>query len=285
LLPENTVEVDLAAAGPAPAGSLRTIRDLSDDRVLYAPRTPAITSVALPSGAVAVTIARGDEKADDIDIAVYRDGKRVAAHLPGTTAVWKDEAAKGGHCYTVETRYRVSGNVSQRARPACSWGAALTLPASSFSAVGGTMRSEYGRDFYQDWGDKGHSITVTFVARHSGEHLVQAVYSNGAGPINTGITCAVKRVTIEDLATGAVAGAGYMMMPQRADWSSWGDSSFVRGTLVAGKSYRIRVTDDVRSVNMSAFDHFRDYTGGRGGTDGAFSRVNLAALKVMTLAP
>ena len=74
-------------------------------------------------------------------------------------------------------------------------------------------------------------------------------------------------------------------MPQRADWASWGDSSFVRVTLQAGKSYRVRLEHDQKSVNMSAFSHFNDYTGGTGGAGGAFSRVNIAELKVLSLVP
>jgi len=34
-------------------------------------------------------------------------------------------------------------------------------------------------------------------------------------------------------------------------------------------------------VNMSAFAHFEHYTGGLGGRDGAFSRVNIADLKIL----
>ena len=34
-------------------------------------------------------------------------------------------------------------------------------------------------------------------------------------------------------------------------------------------------------VNMSSLAHFEAYTGGLGGRDGAFNRVNIAELKVL----
>ena len=111
---------------------------------------------------------------------------------------------------------------------------------------------------------------------------MQAVYGNGAGALNTGITCAVKYVTVEELPAGTVKASGYLIMPQRADWASWGDSSMVAASLTAGKSYRIRVAHDSKAVNMSAFAHFADYTGGTGGTGGAFIRANIAELKILS---
>ena len=109
--------------------------------------------------------------------------------------------------------------------------------------------------------------------------------ANGAGAINTGITCAVKKVTVEELPSGNVVGTGFLVMPHRGDWGSWGDSSFVRVKLTAGKSYRVRLAHDDRAVNMSAFDHFSAYTGGTGGKGGAFYRVNISELKLLALVP
>jgi hypothetical protein len=51
-----------------------------------------------------------------------------------------------------------------------------------------------------------------------------------------------------------------------------------------GKTYRVVVTDDANSVNMSAFQHFASYTGGTGGSSGSFFRVNVAEVKILGLA-
>ena len=148
--------------------------------------------------------------------------------------------------------------------------------------MGGSWTTDYGKSFYQGWGDPGHTLTLpSFTAAATGEHLVQVAYGNGAGPINTGITCGVKLARIEDTSSGAVVGRGYLVMPQRGAWGSWGDSSFVRASLTAGKTYRVVLADDASGRNMSDLLHFAAYTGGTGGSGGAFFRVNVASIKVL----
>jgi hypothetical protein len=293
--PRNLVEVELAepvkSDAPAAPTALRTITDITDYRVLFAPRTPSITGVAVAAGKLTVSVDVAGEAAEGATVSLYRDGVRVAKDLPSGTTSWQDAQTSGetspSHCYTAELRYP-SGNVSQRARPVCFWGSGsariTSIAATSFDVTGGSKTTAYGRTFYEAWGDAGHTLSATFQAARSGDHLVQAVYGNGAGSLETGVTCAVKKVVVEEVG-GAVVASGYLVMPQRADWGSWGDSSFVRAPLVSGKSYRVRLEADARAVNMSAFQHFADYTGGAGGSGGAFSRVNVAELKVLALAP
>ena len=145
--------------------------------------------------------------------------------------------------------------------------------------------TDHGRSFYEAWGDPGHTLTTTaFTAQATGDVLVQLTYGNGAGGTTTGITCATKLVRVEDSATGAIVASGYAVMPQRGNWDTWGESSFVRAKVTQGKTYRVVVADDTKSVNMSAFSHFSAYTGGTGGSSGPFYRVNIADVKVLGLA-
>ncbi|HVH45870.1 MAG TPA: hypothetical protein VM925_26130 [Labilithrix sp.] len=292
LLARNLVEVDLEEPA-GPGASVRTITDVSNYRVLYAPRTPSLSNLHVAEGKLTFSIDRAGEAAADVELSLYRDGVRVANALSGVTSSWSDPATSGetspSHCYTVEQRYVATGNVSQRARPVCFWGTSnariASIPASSFTVTGGSATTAYGRYFYEAWGDPGHTITATFTASRTGEHLLQAVYGNGSGGLTTGITCAVKRVVVEELPAATVVASGYFVMPQRGDWSSWGDSSFVRATLQAGKTYRVRLDNDGKATNMSAFAHFADYTGGTGGSSGPFFRVNVAELKVLARVP
>jgi hypothetical protein len=284
----NLVEVDLDdASGATPATTVKTISDVTNYRVLYAPKTPSITALGPSGGKLALTLDRAGESTTDVELSIYRDGVRVAEGLPGTTTSWTDPTSSEtspSHCYTVEQRYIVSGNVSQRAKPMCFWGlgeARITsLPASGFTVSGGTSTTSYGRFFYESWGDPGHTITTTFTASRTGEHLLQATYGNGSGGLTTGITCAVKRIVVEELPAGTTVATGYLVMPQRESWSSWGDSSFASANLQAGKSYRIRLDGEGMATNMSAFAHFTDYTAGTGGTT-PFFRVNIPELKVL----
>ena len=93
----------------------------------------------------------------------------------------------------------------------------------------------------------------------------------------------MKRIVVEDEATGEVVAEGMVMMPHLADWSRWSNSSFVEADLDAARTYRIVIRGDDDMVNMSSFAHFESYTGGLGGRSGTFNRANVAELKILAL--
>lgn len=287
----NVVEVTLTETGASAGQQLRVVTETLDYRNLFGPRPPSVTSVVNGPGGLRVTWEHREDNAADITVNVYRGAIQVADGLPGTTTFFDDVTAPTPdtvtHCYTVETVFTVSGNRSQHAAPVCDWGPASqrvqTLPASTFVAVGGSYVFNHGRFHQQEWGDPGHVLTATFTAQHSGAHLIQPVAANGAGPISTGITAGIKRVRVERASDGVTVGAGYAVMPHLGSWDVWRDGSFVRVPLELGVAYRVVVDMDAYAVNMSQREHFADYTGGTGGTAGAFHRVNIAELKVLAL--
>ena len=216
----------------------------------------------------------------------------MADDLSGALTTWTDPEPEAGAftspCYVVESTFVASGTHSQHSPPFCWWGPGAsritTVDASSLNAVGGQGSTNHGRFHYENWGDDGHSLTlVSFTPTQSGPHLIQATFGNGAGGITTGVTCAVKRVRVEEVAGGAVVGTGVLLMPHLGEWSRWEDSSFVRADLSAGTEYRIVIRGDDDMVNMSSFAHFELYTGGLGGRDGVFNRVNISELKILAL--
>ncbi len=290
-LPDVSVfDVVLIDSGAEP-GEIRAVGEdaVADYKNLFGPKDPAVTNVALENGRLRVSFDAGGESAAEIAFDVYRDGALVAEGLPGSTTSWLDEGSEGhatkSHCYTVESRFAGSGNASQHARPFCYWGPGYdrikTFGAASFQAQGGSLAFEYGKQHYQGWGDPGHTLTVSGVQpSFTGEHLIQLTAGNGAGPVNTGITCGVKMVEVKS--GGQTVTARPIAMPHLGAWSEWRDSSFVRVFLDASKTYDIVIRYDDRAVNMSAFQHFALY-GGPGGKDGAFHRVNIAELKLLTL--
>lgn len=283
---ENRLDVVLEA-GTDPSATITETTD-AQWRNVFGPRTPRITALAAVGGRVQLTLSTTE--AADVRLRVYRDGAVVADDLPGTTTTWMDTSFDAGSartpCYVVEATFSSSGNHSQHSPPACWWGAGFsritTFGASAMTNVGGTGVTNHGRFHYENWGDAGHSLTTpSFTATQTGEHWLQLTYGNGAGAINTGITCAVKRVVVTDATSGAEVGDGIVMMPHLGTWSTWADSSFVRVRLEAGRSYRFVIRGDDRAVNMSSFAHFEAYTGGTGGSSGTFNRVNVAELKVL----
>src|SRR5690606_33078779 len=181
-------------------------------------------------------------------------------------------------CYVIETSY-ASGNHSQHASPACWWGPG-NVHIASFGAdqlinVGGNGVNNWGRFHYEGWGAPDHSLTLpSFVPSQSGTHLFQVDYGNGAGAVNTGITCAVKRLRVERVSDDALVGEGVLIMPHLGAWDRWEDSNLVPIELEAGVEVRVRIIEDAQTFNMSSLQHFEIYTGGLGGVDGAYNNVN-----------
>lgn len=286
---QNRVDVVLAAGLPR-AAALTEVSP-SDWRDVFGPRTPRVTSITEVAGRLELALDRSGEAAGDVTWTIYRDGLAVAEDLPGDTATWTDSAIDPGGprspCYTAELRF-ASGNASQHAPPTCWWGRGnahiTTILASDMSNVGGSPSTDHGRFHYEPWGDAGHSLTVSaFTPAQSGLHLLQVTFGNGAGSINTGITCGIKRVVVEDTATSEVVAEGALIMPHLATWSRWEDSSFVRAELTAGRTYRVVIRGDDEMINMSSFAHFEPYTGGLGGRSGEHNRVNIADLKIFAM--
>jgi len=288
---KNTVVVQLGP-GVKPNATLKAV-DGAQWQNVFGPRTPKITAIVATAQGVRLSIALEDPgEAADASLRIYRDGVVVADGLSGSTASWEDTSVSpsgsSSPCYVVEATFKTSGTHSQHSSPNCWWGTGsgrvIEISAAEFVSVGGNYVNNHGRYHYEGWGDAGHKITVEeFVPSTSGQHLVQLAYGNGAGPINTGITCAVKRVVVEEKDTGVAVGSGIVMMPHMGldRWELWSLSSFVRVNLVAGKSYRLVVDGGGRAMNMSSFKHFEAYTGGIGGKSGVFNRVNISHVKIL----
>lgn len=276
---------------PEPGRALHEVNDFGVE-ALYGPKPPTVGAIApLPAG-LQVPLSLNGADPGRVAYEVLRDGVVVAAGLPGSSTEWIDPGTHQGspsHCYTAQLRYLATGLASQRAAPSCWWGVAYqrirTFTATEFTAVGGTLVNNHGRPHYEAWGDPGHSLTLpNFTPDGTGRHLLQVVYGNGSGPINTGITAAVKRLQVVELPGGATVAAGYLPLPQLGAWSEWRSSSFLPVELRADRSYRVVIDDDAHAVNMSAFEHYARYTGGTGGA-APFQRVNIAELKVLRLDP
>ncbi|MCB9683094.1 MAG: esterase [Alphaproteobacteria bacterium] len=280
----STVSVTL---GPGVLGGPRVpeVVDTGDYRDLWAPPAPSGTAVAAEPAGLRVTWEAVPE--NGVRYAVYRDGSRVADDVVATT--WIDGAATpdaATHCYAVEAYYFTSGLRSHHGAPICWWGApsrVVTFDAHALiqTAGTGTWSTDHGRPHLMDWGGPDDTLTVFGVRpQWTGPHLLQLVYANGAGPVNTGITCGAKRLTVRDAVTGEVLGEGTVALPQTGTWDRWVDGGVVRVDLEAGRDVDVEVRD---VPNMSALEHFRTYTGGLGGGAEPYGFVDVAALKLLPM--
>jgi len=116
----------------------------------------------------------------------------------------------------------------------------------------------------------------TWTAPAGGSYRVALDYTNDHGPINTGITAAVKMLVIR--CAGSDEQRLPIVMPHsvRAQRSTW-----VRFTAKAGSACRFDLDD---GFNMSYLAHFAHYTSGSGGSSGPLNQADVHALLIAPLA-
>jgi hypothetical protein len=128
-------------------------------------------------------------------------------------------------------------------------------------------------------GDEGKPVEGTWprhwTAPASGDYRVSFNYSNDHGPINTGITAAVKMLAIR--CDGAAEQRVPIVMPHsvREQRSTWG-----RFSAKAGAQCSSTLED---GFNMSYLSHFAHYTGGVGGADGPLNKADVRGLVIAPL--
>jgi hypothetical protein len=115
-----------------------------------------------------------------------------------------------------------------------------------------------------------------WTAPAAGAYRVALDYANGHGPINTGITAAVKMLVVR--CEGAAEQRLPLVMPHSigVQPSTWG-----RFDARAGARCRFSLED---GFNMSYLAHFAQYTGGSGGSAGPLNEATLHDLRIAPLA-
>lgn len=113
-----------------------------------------------------------------------------------------------------------------------------------------------------------------WTAPHAGRFRVYLRYANPHGPINTGITAAVKRWRI--VCAGQPLQEGPVVMPHSVRVQHSTAWTF---EAQAGAECRLALDD---GFNMSYLDHFARYTGGAGGAAGP---LNTADIEGLVIAP
>jgi hypothetical protein len=182
----------------------------------------------------------------------------------------------------VESFYPDSGNCSHLT-PAGFYGSKeniIEIPAASMKNTGGNLVDKH---HFENWGKPDHQLRIdSLTVNKSGRYLFSVRYSNGAGPINTGVTCAVKRIEITEAGSSKPIAAAYLIMPHTADWKRFLDSSAVQADLKAGTDYTVKIFEDPYARNMSYFDHYEPYKNTGNGAS-PYNYVNIASLEAILI--
>jgi hypothetical protein len=278
---------DIHLQSPDAGAEPDTIRlvDVRNDRILYGPVQPAwVTAhnggVTVEDGRLKLHFTHPDPAG--VVFNIYRNGKLAAGRIRASS--WVDEQSLDhmsvAHCYTVEAIDPKTGNSSHLTPFICysPEEEKHIIQANEMKNRGGSLVSGH---HFADWGDPRHELlTRPLAIDQSGRYRLRLEFSNGSGPVNTGITCAIKALEVVDDASGRVVATGYVIMPQSGNWQRWDLSSPVMADLEAGREYRFRIREDEYSRNMSYLQQNERYTALPGGGDDGYNYVNIASLHV-----
>ena len=268
---------------------LNLIADLHDGRTIYGPAQPqwkdiGQDGIAVQNGLLALhfSCATGS----NVVFNIYRNGEVCAQKITATD--WIDPHSgnfTNQTCfYAIEALDAETGNASHLSptRFYLSTNDQWEIPARAMKNRGGSLADDR---CFMDWGKPEHELAVkNFTAPRGGDYFLRTEFSNGAGPVNTGITCAAKKIEIRNTRSGEIIAAGYLVMPQSGDWKRFDLSSIVRARLAAGESYSLRIFEDEYSRNMSYQAQNERYTSWPGGGTNAYNFVNIAAIRLWHIA-
>jgi hypothetical protein len=193
------------------------------------------------------------------------------------------KAAKGRNADVVNRNFDTL--ISQRTNPACYWGndkltflRADTAVNNIVSGSPAQLKDDHGRKAWSDWGVPGEELTFAFTPTVSGSYHVLLRYGNSFGPVNTGVTAAVKQMEI--VGAGQTPIKGVVVMPHLPSWDIWGESTVVPVKLEAGTEYTIKLSDFYNMSYLASNATYND----RGGKEGILNRANITELILRRMA-
>jgi hypothetical protein len=240
-------------------------------RRVFAPPSPVLLA-ATREGAAVNLMWQGVIPGASVQI--DRNGEALAANGTAGAGQFKDDSIRGpgAACYSLAQRFDDTGLGSLPSRELCVTDAAAAgltpNDGSTVSAIDGVAQ-------YADWGLPSQEFRSNFTAGVSGWYRFEFKYANSHGPINTGVTAAVKGLTAR--CGGEPEQLGSVVMPQTVPAGSWRFSTGFFFKAHAGDACVLEVAD---GFNMSYLESLAHYTAGQGGRSGALNRAAIAAAQI-----
>ena len=287
LRPVNVWTLHLKA-GAGGAAQIRKV-DPTDRRAIFGPGQPQWAEPAITENRGRLTLHFQPGCRTPVTFTISRNGKVVAAGV--TKRNWTDPGSRDfRNCalfYSICAVDRRSGN-SSHFTPVRHFPVAeptLVLPARELKPRGGKLLNDHHIGYWGAPGDEVHS--GTFAPSRKGTFRIRVRYANGTCPINTGISCCVKRLEVLQGRGGRVVASGHLLMPGlgHGNWERFEWSSPIQAKLDPRRQYAIRIYEDEVSRNMSGLAHNQRYTAFPGGGDEVCNRADIAAIEILRLGP
>lgn len=193
----------------------------------------------------------------------------AAPQLQAERDAWRVHAPAGSTLYLDGRQYR--GDL-----------AALRLPRDGVAhCLSLTARDAHWESLHSPTVCTGTQTTLggadawSWQAPAAGRYRVSLRYRNPNGPINTGVTAAVKRLALH--CAGRPAQRRPVVMPHSAGEQ---DSTHAVFDLPAAGACTFALEE---GFNMSGLEHFAHYTGGAGGRSGVLNAAGVTALQLVRI--
>ncbi|MBN5061131.1 glucosidase family protein [Stenotrophomonas pavanii] len=221
--------------------------------------TTTVQLVAAPSRALPASTADANARASATPAVpqVRRSGKGWSVPVAEGQVLWRD-----GRAVTAVTQ-----GVARIVDDGLQHCLSLTMRDGALESLHSPMRCVGPQQLLKG------ATRWQFTPAKAGQVRLRLQYSNPSGPINTGVTAAVKQLALQ--CPGQPLQRRTVTLPHSVAVQ---DSTSATFPVTRG---RCTITLE-EGFNMSALQHFAHYTGGKGGRDGV---VNQAQVRALTVAP
>ena len=218
------IYLKVAGSGNKPFESVNWV-DVKNERLLYGPAMPEWNTtkdegITVEEGCLKLHFTHPD--VSNVSFNIYKDGMCVESNNEQTT--WLDQSSKDYtsvvYGYAIEAVDRETGTVSHLStiNRYFNQKKSYVIPANAMKNQGGSLVDGH---HFGDWGKSDHELRAGFTVSNNGQYVICTEFANGSGPVNTGITCAVKRLDVRELGSGTAVASGYLIMPQSGNWKRW----------------------------------------------------------------
>lgn len=258
------------------------------DAKVFSPEAPVAVTIKNVSGKYVVDFKNAaNQVADDLRYNIYKNGVLKASRI--TTTSWADSETantKVRTCFAVESEYVTSGNKSHHSEPVCVDGDAQQFISVTDKHVVSNLKPVVDKEHFADavlpeWGAKGDELKVNKITiKEKGTYAIQVVYNNRQHTIDSGVTNAVKTLSLLDK-SGALVKQGVIQMPNVKD---------IDGRYPLNTSTEFKVTIDKGRYQLVFGDYFNmsylqtnSTYRATGGATGVVNKASIAGIKIVKL--